>query len=173
MQLRLLPLLCCHGYGTPAGYAAPAATPTACALGATPFPHTVGEIGLAPFNFTGDALPPDLMGNGKYYAGGHPETLISHGNVRARVCVTAAPAGAAVSVRLPWRRRDYNATLRDFIVRHAASGREVSNKRTLDGHSRFAGTIAFEPIAGAGEYHIYWLPHNCTCTSSVNTANFD
>jgi hypothetical protein len=161
MRLALIALLHCS---TTLGPGSSSAAPATCAQAGTPFPPTVGEIGLVPFNFTGDALPPDLMSNGKYYADGHPETLISHGNVRARVCVAAAPAaGGAVSVRLPWRRRDYNATLRDFIVRHAASGREVSNKRTLDGHSRFTGAIAFEPIAGAGEYHLYWLPHNCTC----------
>jgi len=132
-----------------------------CTAATTPFPPTVGEV-TGPFNFTGDALPPDLMANAKFYANGHPEALISHGDVRARVCVTSAGA-SAVSVQLPWRRRDLNASQKDVIIRHAATGREVTNKRTLPGHSRFTGSIAFEPSAGPGEYHVYWLVHNCTC----------
>jgi hypothetical protein len=34
----------------------------------------------------------------------------------------------------------------------AVTGKEVTNKHTLPGHSRHTGAIAFEPSAGAGEY---------------------
>ena len=39
----------------------------------------------------------------------------------------------------------------------------MAQKRFLPGHSRYSGEIAFAAIAGAGEYQIYWLPHNTTC----------
>ena len=135
----------------------------ACDAGSTPFPPTAGAA-TGPFPFTGSAIPPDLMQNGKYYSGGHPETLISHGDVRARVCVRVADGtAAAVRVELPWRRRDYNASQKEFIVRHATSGKEVTHKGTLANHSRLLGSIVFAPESGAGEYHIYFMPNNCTC----------
>lgn len=79
-----------------------------CDQATVPFPPTAGAATSIP-SFTGDALPPDLMSNGSFYAHGHPETLISHGDVRARLCVSH-PTAAAVIAQIPWRRRDYNAT---------------------------------------------------------------
>ena len=119
-----------------------------CQQGDVPFPQSSANSGK--FNFTGDALPPDIMTEAGMYHGGHPETVVSHGDVRARVCVSAA--APIVRVSIPWRRRDYNASLKDFIVRHAASGQEVAERRVLPGHSRYSGEIAFAPSAGAGEY---------------------
>ena len=159
--------------------AAAASAPAAgCSEAAVPFPNATAHTG--PLLFTGDAIPPDGMtmgrvqtptgwGNESIYVDGHPEAISVHGDVRARVCVSASSAAAAtggsavVRVSLPWRRRDYNATQKDVIIRHAVSGQEVQQKRFLPGHSRFMGEIAFQALAGAGEYHIYWLPHNTTC----------
>jgi hypothetical protein len=77
----------------------------------------------------------------------------SLGNERAVVRVSQ-PA-AAVRVTLPWRRRDSLPHERDIVVLSAASGRSMRLARGLI--QREAGTIAFEPADGPGEYDVYYL----------------
>ncbi|MDZ4863886.1 MAG: DUF6067 family protein [Gemmatimonadota bacterium] len=87
----------------------------------------------------------------------------SFGNQRAVVRVTQA--SAAVRVTIPWRRRDPFPDQRDVVVRAAASGQVV---RLAPGSiTREAGTIAFDPAAGPGDYHVYYLRY----TGSVH-ANY-
>jgi len=81
-----------------------------------------------------------------------PETL---GNHRAVVRVTQ-PA-AAVTVHIPWRRRDQKPDAKNIIVTDSA-GRRVRNVVRLD-ISRAAGDIAFEPIGGPGDYFVYYMPN--------------
>jgi len=76
------------------------------------------------------------------------------GNHRARVRV-AAPA-EAVSVHLPWRRRDHSAADKAIFVIHAATQKRVSNVAPI-AVSREAGTIVFQAVV-AGEYHVYFMP---------------
>ena len=87
----------------------------------------------------------------------------SFGNQRAVVRVTQA--SAAVRVTIPWRRRDPFPDQRDVVVRAAASGQVVRLAR--GSITREAGTIAFDPAAGPGDYHVYYLRY----TGSVH-ANY-
>ncbi len=77
----------------------------------------------------------------------------SLGNHRAVVRVRQAES--AVRVTIPWRRRDTMPAQRDIVVVSAASGRSMRMAR--GSISREAGTIAFEPSDGPGEYDIYYL----------------
>lgn len=82
-----------------------------------------------------------------------PEEL---GNHRARVEVRQA--AEAVRVTIPWRRRDLELEKRHILVIDAATGREIANWVRLR-VERESGELAFEPVSGAGEYHIYYLPY--------------
>lgn len=83
----------------------------------------------------------------------------AYGNHRAVVEVGADGARAgAVRVTIPWRRRDVAPEGRQLIVIAAASGRRVANVVRLE-VSREAGTLAFEPVDGAGAYWVYYLPN--------------
>lgn len=77
----------------------------------------------------------------------------SLGNHRAVVRVSQA--SAAVRVTIPWRRRDTLPEQRDIVVLSATSGRSMRIAR--GSISREAGTIAFEPSDGPGEYDVYYL----------------
>ncbi len=77
----------------------------------------------------------------------------SLGNHRAVVRVRQA--AAAVRVTIPWRRRDTLPDERDIVVLSATSGRSMRIARGRI--SREAGTIAFEPSDGPGEYDVYYL----------------
>lgn len=87
----------------------------------------------------------------------------SFGNHRAVIVVdTAAPA---VVARLPWRRPDADPAAKDIWVVDARTGQRVLN--VVRGPiTREAGTIAFEPAAGPGEYFIYYLRYTGTVTSN-------
>jgi hypothetical protein len=77
----------------------------------------------------------------------------SFGNQRAVVRVTQP--SAAVRVTIPWRRRDSFPDQSDIVVHAAASGQPVRLAR--GSITREAGTIAFDPAAGPGDYCIYYL----------------
>ncbi|MCH5376458.1 MAG: DUF6067 family protein, partial [Planctomycetes bacterium] len=76
------------------------------------------------------------------------------GNHRARVRVVE-PADA-VTVQLPWRRRDQNAEDKAVLVIRAATQERVSNVVPIS-ISRERGTLIFQ-AASAGEYHVYFMP---------------
>lgn len=77
----------------------------------------------------------------------------SLGNHRAVVRVRQA--AAAVRVTIPWRRRDRLPEQRDIVVMAALSGRAMRVAR--GSITPEAGTIAFEPADGPGEYDVYYL----------------
>jgi hypothetical protein len=78
----------------------------------------------------------------------------SLGNHRAVVRVRKA--ASAVRVRLPWRRRDLAPEQKGVWVVDARSGARIANVAILS-ITREAGELAFEPVAGAGDYHIYYM----------------
>jgi hypothetical protein len=82
-----------------------------------------------------------------------PETL---GNVRAVVRVHQ-PA-AAVTVHIPWRRRDLDPAAKNIHVTDS-TGRRITNV-ARGAISRGAGDIAFEPASGPGDYFVYYLPNS-------------
>ena len=86
----------------------------------------------------------------------------STGNHRAVVRV-AAPA-EAVRVHIAWRRRDRSPETKRIIVTTADDLR-IANAVAMN-VTREAGDVAFEPVAGAGEYHVYYMPYTGTFRSS-------
>ena len=86
----------------------------------------------------------------------------STGNHRAVVRV-AAPA-EAVRVHILWRRRDPDPEKKRVVVTTADDVR-IANAVAI-AVTREAGDIAFEPVAGAGEYHVYWMPYTGTFRSN-------
>ena len=86
----------------------------------------------------------------------------SLGNHRAVVRVSA-PA-VAVRVHIPWRRRDQHPEAKRIVVTGADDAR-ITNAVAIT-VTREAGEVAFEPVAGAGEYHVYWMPYTGTFRSN-------
>jgi len=78
------------------------------------------------------------------------------GNHRAVVRVDQK--AEAVLVRIPWRRRDYDADKKDIIVIDAATGNRIVNVARLS-VDREVGVLAFEPPTAPGEYFVYYLPY--------------
>jgi hypothetical protein len=78
------------------------------------------------------------------------------GNHRAVVHVDAR--ANAVVANVPWRRRDRDPEQKAIIVVDAATSQRVTNAVRLSG-DRFAGTVAFEPVSGPGDYFVYYLPY--------------
>jgi hypothetical protein len=80
-----------------------------------------------------------------------PEAL---GNHRAVLEVRAA--GDAARARIPWRRRDAAPERKAVWVTDAA-GNRVRNAVVLAASPEY-GDIVFQPSAGPGNYHAYYLP---------------
>ena len=89
----------------------------------------------------------------------NPDSL---GNQRARIRVTED--GDAVRVHLEWRRRDQTPERKRVIVTDA-SGTRVRNVAPGE-LTRESGNVAFQPIAGPGEYFVYYLPYEGTVRSN-------
>jgi len=83
----------------------------------------------------------------------NPDTL---GNQRVRVRVSQP--GTAVTCDIPWRRKDLNPQDKEILVYSKAGNRLVNNVLRLD-ITRESGKLVFEPVAGAGEYYLYYLPY--------------
>ena len=76
------------------------------------------------------------------------------GNHRAVVRVN--DAGRFAHATLPWRRPDRDPDRKALIVT-TESGQRIANVRRGE-ITQLAGTIDFEPVAGAGRYFVYFLP---------------
>jgi hypothetical protein len=83
-----------------------------------------------------------------------PEVL---GNHRARVQVEAQ--AGAVRVEIPWRRRDAEPEKKDVVVVNPTTGKAIKNRLVVS-VTRESGRIVFQPEAGPGEYHVYYLPYS-------------
>ncbi|MEO8201352.1 MAG: glycoside hydrolase domain-containing protein [Gemmatimonadota bacterium] len=85
----------------------------------------------------------------------------SLGNQRAVVRVTRqAPA---VRVMIPWRRRDSLPEAKDIRI-FSSAGERVHNIVRLR-IERASADLAFEPVAGAGDYYVYYLHYTGTFRS--------
>lgn len=108
---------------------------------------------MGPWFFASLAAPPLVLAQQPVYRSGH-WAADSFGNHRAVVAVDQA--GPAVVARLPWRRPDPDPQRKGVWVIDGKTGRRILN--VVPGEiSREAGTIAFEPVSGPGEYYIYYL----------------
>jgi hypothetical protein len=81
----------------------------------------------------------------------------SLGTHRAVVRVDAATDAA--HVRLEWRRRDPQPEKKAVIVVDAATGKRVANAVASNVNAE-AGDVTFQPLSGAGEYFVHFLPGN-------------
>ena len=90
-------------------------------------------------------LPEYRVGNWKFN---------DRGNHRAVVSVSV-PA-EAVSVRIPWRRRDSAPEKKAVLVYHAPTDQEIKEVLILKNQREYC-QLVFK--AAAGEYHIYYLPY--------------
>jgi len=86
-----------------------------------------------------------------------------HGNHRAVISVTDAKTYNLVHI--DWRRRDENPQDKALVIED-----EKGNRVTdfyVKNINRIYGDVIFDPISGAGNYYIYYLPYN------PGTGNFD
>ncbi len=87
-----------------------------------------------------------------------------------RAIVEVSAPARAVRVVIPWRRRDPAPETRHLVVTDA-TGRRVTNVRR-GAITREAGELWFEPVAGPGTYHVYYLPFVMTGRSNYPTATY-
>jgi len=87
----------------------------------------------------------------------------SFGNHRAVVRVDAS--APAVVARLPWRRPDVDPAAKGVWVVDARTDARVLNV-SRGAITREAGTVAFEPTSGPGDYYVYYLRYTGTVTSN-------
>lgn len=78
------------------------------------------------------------------------------GNHRAVIQVDQV--ADAVSIHIPWRRRDDAPEQKDVVIIAAADHSQVTNRLVLQS-SRESGDFVFEPTAGPGTYYAYYFPH--------------
>ena len=84
-------------------------------------------------------------------------TADGYGNHRAIVEVQSDCRVARVT--LPWRRPDLRIESKGVIVVDPASGEQIVNV-VAENIDNERGVILFEPKAGKGEYHVYYMPYN-------------
>jgi len=95
-----------------------------------------------------------IFGDIPYGTGSWDNTTL--GNHRA--VITVNTNGEAVAVTIPWRRRDNDPHKKNIIIRAEKSGQQVTNLFRLDVNGE-QGKLIFQPIAGAGTYFVYYMPH--------------
>ena len=83
----------------------------------------------------------------------NPDSLGNH-----RAVVRYNGSGAVAHVVVPWRRRDSDPGGKRVIVQDSATGARVLN--VIEGAvTRESGEFFFQPVSGAGNYYIYYLPY--------------
>jgi len=89
-----------------------------------------------------------------------PDSLGNH-----RVVIEVAESAAAVRVHVEWRRPDANPDAVEIIAVGARSGGRIANiyRRSV---TRESGDLALQPIDGAGEYYLYYLPYRGSIRSN-------
>jgi hypothetical protein len=84
----------------------------------------------------------------------NPDSLGNH-----RIVVRWNGTGTVAHVVVPWRRRDSDPGGKRVIVQDSATGARVLN--VVEGVvTRESGEFFFEPVSGAGNYYIYYLPYH-------------
>jgi len=84
----------------------------------------------------------------------------SWGNHRA-VVVVEDPSVEAVTVTIPWRRRDADPSAKSVVVLDASTGQPVQNALATRIENA-SGDVVFQPNPGSSTYHAYYLPWQST-----------
>ncbi len=84
----------------------------------------------------------------------------SWGNHRA-VVVVADPSVEAVTVTIPWRRRDADPFAKSVVVLDASTGEPVPNALATRIENA-SGDVIFQPNPGSSTYHVYYMPWHST-----------
>ncbi len=89
----------------------------------------------------------------------NPDSLGNH-----RVVVHVGGPAQAVRVHIPWRRPDTHPEAVE-IIGMGPDGNRILNiyRRRI---TRESGDLAFQPVAGAGDYYLYYLPYRGSITSN-------
>jgi hypothetical protein len=93
-----------------------------------------------------------------YGVGEWDETTL--GNHRVVIRVNEAEA-QAVRVHIPWRRRDQHPEQKRLILADGVTGKQVTNLVSLQ-ISRESADLIFQPVSGAGDYYLYFMPYEGT-----------
>lgn len=80
----------------------------------------------------------------------------SLGNHRALIHVSER--SDAVTVHIPWRRRDVDPHRKDVFIMDAATGNRVLNVYIAEINREFTN-LAFRPHTVPGDYYVYYLPY--------------
>jgi Family of unknown function (DUF6067) len=84
----------------------------------------------------------------------NPDSLGNH-----RAVVRFHGTGTVAHVVVPWRRRDSDPASKRVIVQDSATGARILN--VVEGAvTRESGEFFFQPVSGAGNYYIYYLPYH-------------
>lgn len=78
------------------------------------------------------------------------------GNHRAVVRVSGS--ADAVWAHIEWRRRDKDPENKEIIIIDGKTGKRVQNVARIN-VTRECGDIVFQPVSGAGEYDVYFMPY--------------
>src|ERR1022692_3524876 len=82
-----------------------------------------------------------------------------------RVVVRVQAAADAVWVHVPWRRRDHEPEKKEILVISARTETRVRNVARVDVNREY-GDLVFQPVAGPGDYWLYYLPYTGNVKSS-------
>lgn len=74
-----------------------------------------------------------------------------------RAVIQVPTAAGAVRVTVPWRRSDSAPGAIRLILTDSTGARITNLVRARI--TQADGALAFEPVSGAGRYHLYWLPY--------------
>ena len=88
------------------------------------------------------------------------EEGFSWGNHRA-VVVVEDPSVEAVTVTIPWRRRDADPSSKSVVVLDSATGQPVPNALATRIENA-SGDVFFQPNPGSDTYHVYYMPWHST-----------
>lgn len=87
----------------------------------------------------------------------------SLGNHRALVRFDGSQK--VVLATIEWRRRDYDVDKKNIIVEDVKTHKRILNV-TRGQINREVGEVYFEPISGAGDYYIYYMPYKASGRSN-------
>ena len=90
----------------------------------------------------------------------NPDSFGNH-----RVVLSVAESASAVRAHIVWRRRDRHPDTKRILIYPANDSARVRNVRIISA-SQMSGDVAFEPVAGAGEYWLYDMPYTGTVKSN-------